>query len=215
MSEIDWRYVKDEFVIIDFETTGLKPEQDRIIEVGALRFNKEKYRNSKQVDIYNTLIKIDEKLPEKIVDITSITDEMLQEGGDIKSAIKGLLEFIGDRNVLAYNAPFDFSFLVGECKRAGIILPNELKFHCVYELAREALPGMPNYKLDTLAKKIGLSGTKHRAIDDCSVTLQVFIACFQGRGARARYVDRFGFIQVFEDERKTSLFQKIVKKITG
>lgn len=212
---IDWRYVLDEFVVIDFETTGLDASIHKIIEVGALRFNKNEYKKNKKVDTFQSLIKIEEQIPQKITDITGITDDMLVEGRLIGEVLSDLIDFIGERNVLAYNAPFDYSFLLEECKNNKIKIPKNFKINCILDLAREALPGMPNYKLDTLSKKMGLNGARHRALDDCSVALQIFVACFQGSGARGRYVERFGYIDVIPEEKKISGLGKLFKKLIG
>ena len=190
-TNIDWSHIKDDVVFIDFETTGLKPETHRIIEIGAIRFNKEKYLTTKTVDSLNTLIRYEKKLPAKIVEITGITNEHLKDGEDIKTGLEQLLEFIGERTVLAYNADFDKAFLIEECKRCGIEVPNTLRMVCVLQLAREALPGFENYKLATIAKRLGLE-VNHRALSDCSVTFQVFVACFQGSEKKRLYRKYFG-----------------------
>ena len=175
---VDWTYVKDDFVIIDFETTGLRPHTDRVIEIGAIRFNKKKFLETSAVDSFSALIKQDKPLPKKITEITGITDKDLASGGDAKQSIESLLDFIGDRTVLAYNAEFDMAFLEVECKRCGANLKNTLHVVCVLELARDALPNMRNHKLSTLAQSLGLTVT-HRALSDCSVTLQVLVQCMQ------------------------------------
>jgi DNA polymerase-3 subunit alpha (Gram-positive type) len=190
-TNIDWSHIKDDIVFIDFETTGLKPEVHRVIEIGAIRFNKEKYLTTNSVDSFSSLIRYEKKLPAKIIELTGITDEHLKDGEDIKTGLVQLLEFIGNRTVLAYNAEFDKSFLIEECKRCGIEIPNTMKFVCVLQLAREALPGFENYKLATLAKKLGLV-VNHRALSDCSVTFQVFVACFQGGEKKKLYRKYFG-----------------------
>lgn len=190
-TNIDWSHIKDDIVFIDFETTGLKPETHRIIEIGAIRFNKEKYLTTKTVDSLSMLIRYEKKLPAKIVEITGITNEHLKDGEDIKTGLEQLLEFIGNRTVLAYNAEFDKAFLMEECVRCGIEIPSTLRTVCVLQLAREALPGFENYKLATLAKRLGLE-VNHRALSDCSVTFQVFVACFQGAEKKRLYRKYFG-----------------------
>lgn len=190
-TNIDWSHIKDDIVIIDFETTGLKPEVHRVIEIGAIRFNKEKYLTTNSVDSFSSLIRYEKKLPAKIIELTGITDEDLKDGEDIKTGLVQLLEFIGNRTVLAYNAEFDKSFLIEECNRCGIEIPKTLRTVCVLQLAREALPGFENYKLATLAKKLGLV-VNHRALSDCSVTFQVFVACFQGGEKKKLYRKYFG-----------------------
>jgi len=199
-ASIDWSHVKDDIVFIDFETTGLKPETNRIIEIGAIRFNKEKYLTTSAVDSLSLLIRHEKKLPVKIVEITGITNEDLKGGEDIKTGLEQLLEFIGDRTVLAYNAKFDEAFLVEECKRCGLDLPATFKTVCVLELAREALPGFENYKLATLAKRLGLE-VNHRALSDCSVTFQVFVSCFQGSQKKRLFRKYFGETPTLELEK--------------
>lgn len=176
LEELDLENVDEEFVIFDLETTGLNPVTHRIIEIGAIRFNKTKYKNEGRVDTYQALVKQDKKLSKKIIEITGITDGDLTNGESIKDVLQSFSEFVGNTKVISYNADFDMSFLYEEARRSGLNI-HFSKVECAYKLARARLGGVENYKLVTLAKILGLNTENaHRAIDDCLLTLKVYIA---------------------------------------
>ncbi len=180
--KIDWSNVPDEFVVVDLETTGLDAAKCKIIEIGAIKFNKESYVRDKTVKTFQCLIKQDQKLPRKIVELTAITDAMLVDGEQIKDALSDLFVFIGETPTVAYNAKFDLAFIKSEAKRNGLKLPEYFRMDCALELAREAFPDAPNYRLATFASIMEITEIPaHRALNDCVVTMQVYIACFQGR----------------------------------
>lgn len=181
LEELDLENVDEEFVVFDLETTGLDPLIHRIIEIGALRFNKDKYKSEGRVDTFQALVKQEKKLSKKIIEITGITDEDLTNGENIKDALMSFSEFVGKAKVISYNADFDMSFLYEEARRSGINI-NFSRVECVYKLARAKLSGVENYKLVTLAKILGLdTANAHRAIDDCLLTLKVYIALHMKR----------------------------------
>ena len=92
-------------IAIDVETTGISPEKERIIEIGAFR--------PETGEVFRTLIQPGRPLPERITELTGITDDMLVVAPEEKEAIGALLEFMGDDNVLlGHNISFDHSFIV-------------------------------------------------------------------------------------------------------
>ena len=95
------------FVVFDFETTGFNAGgADSIIEVGAV-----KIRNGEIIEKYDELINPGRPLPQKIIDVTNITDEMLADKDNEENAIKRFIEWFGDCPMVAHNAKFDVSFL--------------------------------------------------------------------------------------------------------
>ena len=95
------------YVVFDFETTGFNAGgADSIIEVGAV-----KIRNGEIIEKYDELINPGRPLPEKIVEVTNITDEMLKDKDNEENAIKRFVEWFGDCPMVAHNAKFDVSFL--------------------------------------------------------------------------------------------------------
>ena len=99
--------IKD-FVAIDLETTGLSPYDNKIIELGAVR-----YRDGKPVDQYNTLINPGVHIPERITEITGIDDDMVSKAPYIDDELDRIMEFIGNDVILGHNVIFDYTFIAG------------------------------------------------------------------------------------------------------
>ena len=99
--------INDTYVVFDLETTGLKAnEGDSIIEIGAVKMN-----DGKIIDTFYLFVNPKRKLDAEIINITGITNEMLEDAIDEESAVKKFIEFIGDLPVVAHNAKFDMSFI--------------------------------------------------------------------------------------------------------
>jgi DNA polymerase-3 subunit epsilon len=150
-----------DFIAFDLETTGIQPQTDSIVEVGAVRFS-----GTEPVEVYSTLINPGRSIPPEASAVNGITDEMVAGQPFISDVLARLAEFCGDLPLVAHNAPFDFKFLLKAVEThkapapAGIVLDT-----CA--LARVIFPGMPNYKLGTLVRRFGFpNGTFHRAEED-------------------------------------------------
>ncbi|MCK5113190.1 MAG: 3'-5' exonuclease [Phycisphaerae bacterium] len=159
-----------QFIVLDLETTGLDPTQHEIIEIGAVKVN----RDSDNHTSLHALIKPSKKIPNEITQITGISQEMVERDGEnLESVIKEFMEFFGDLRLVAYNAKFDMSFLKTAAKNYGLTINNPSS--CALKMARRAWPGLKSYKLGDLAKTGGLS-TKgaHRALKDCELTMIVY-----------------------------------------
>lgn len=96
----------DNITILDFETSGLDPERDRVIEMAAIRCY-----NGEIVSQFHTLVRFDGSLPAKITEITGITSNELVNGMDEETSFRILNRIIGDSVIVAHNAMFDLSFL--------------------------------------------------------------------------------------------------------
>lgn len=164
-------------VIFDFETTGLDSHRDRIIEIGAI-----KYENGRRVADFSTLIQPGMPLTETITKITGITSAMLEGQPTIDAILPDFLAFI-DRSVLvAHNADFDMAFLKSACLRQGYQI--EWPCFCTLKLSRQLLPDLESKNLDTLAQHFGLTfSSRHRSIGDCEVTGGVLQALLAKEGA--------------------------------
>ncbi|NQS98353.1 MAG: DEAD/DEAH box helicase family protein [candidate division Zixibacteria bacterium] len=156
----------DRFVAIDLETTGLDPQSERIIEVGAVRFV-----DGAEADKYTSLIYPRKSLPEEIIRLTGITDADLKDAPYPVEVLPELREFIGDDSIAAHNAPFDITFLKVEFARLGEPFhPHHSAAEIGYDTAvvsRALLPTLESHSLSRLAEYFSITGgQKHRAEDD-------------------------------------------------
>ncbi len=164
--------VPGEFVVLDLETTGLSPETNEIIEIGAIRVN----RKSDRHPTFQSLVKPGERLPAKIIQLTGITQAMVDSEGLPPSVVLAQLkEFVGDLPIVTFNAAFDMGFIWKAAKRHEVPMNN--RYACALKLARRAYPGLSSYRLADLAK-IGKLSDKHthRALGDCMRTAPIFMA---------------------------------------
>jgi DNA polymerase III epsilon subunit family exonuclease len=177
-SRIDLSVLPEVFIVADVETTGLNPEKDEIIEIAAIKVN----RDSDLHQSFVALVKSTKPIPKKITKITGISQEMLDsEGQSIESAMHEFLDFIGDLRLVFYNAPFDISFLEKAASRINRTLPNQISD--ALKMARKAFPNQRNYKLSALAKTGNLDACgAHRALKDCRMTMVIYAAAARRLG---------------------------------
>ena len=156
-------------MLVDIETTGLSPRTDDIIEIGAI-----KVRNNNIIDTFNTLIKIDDALNPFIVQLTGITNEMLKKGAEKENALKEFVEFSENEIIMGHNVNFDINFLYDKCERyLDYYLTND--FVDTMRIAKHMIPGMKNYKLETLAGYFNVDYTNaHRGLKDVYITFNVY-----------------------------------------
>jgi DNA polymerase III epsilon subunit family exonuclease len=162
-------------VVLDFETTGLSAYSHNILEVAAIRV----MPGQDTCHYYQALVKQDRRLPKKITEITGITDDMAASGVDPAEAVEGLLGFVGQDPIVAYNAVFDIGFLNAACEKHITAKFKRGGHSCALKLARRTWDWLPNHRLGTVAShlKLDLSG-QHRALDDARRAAEVYrIAC--------------------------------------
>ncbi len=158
----------DEFVVFDIETTGLSPVTCKITEIGAV-----KIKNGQVLERYNTFVNPECPIPEEIVKLTSITDEMVADARTIDAVLPEFLEFVGDRLLIAHNAGFDISFIRAAAKAQGIPFGNV--YLDTLALSRYLNPELKSHKLDVLAKHYKLGDFHHhRACDDAEMLAAIF-----------------------------------------
>ncbi len=144
----DYDLLETEFVVFDTETTGFTPYHDQMIEIGAV-----KIKNGVVSDHFDELINPGRKLPEKIVELTNITDEMLQDKDTEENATKRFLEFIGDRPLVAHNAKFDIGFISAAMNKYNLGEFTNTVLDTM-GIARMLYPEWKNHKLSTLVKNL-------------------------------------------------------------
>lgn len=168
------------FVAIDFETTGLYPYQDRVVEVGAVAFRMEQ-ADDEWIAIeegrYETLVNPQRPIPPEVSAIHGIDDLAVSTAPTFAQAAGKLLPFLEGSILVAHNAPFDMGFLLAETARAGIEKPGNPAYDTI-AIAKTAISGLPSYSLKALAASFGLEQTAaHRGGDDARVCMELFIRC--------------------------------------
>lgn len=150
------------YVIIDLETTGLDPINDRIIEIGAIIIGKENKE-------YSTLIRQETNIPEKIRDLTGISDEDIKKGKKEEIAINELLDFIEKDCLVGYNINFDIKFINEALKRQEKRKIKNMTYDVMKYVKNDKL-FLENYKLETVVKEYGINETvPHRALEDARI----------------------------------------------
>ncbi|MFW5844253.1 MAG: PolC-type DNA polymerase III [Spirochaetota bacterium] len=160
------------FVALDFETTGLYPERDSIIEFGAVRF-----KGRELLGTFEALVTPATEYTAEAMAISGISAEMLLGKPAIDAVMPDFVSFLGDAVLVAHNAPFDIGFLRATCQRLTIpALSNRIVD--TQTLAQKALPRQKSYSLQNLAAGLGIeSGNAHRALDDAETCMRLFWAC--------------------------------------
>ena len=168
-----------DYVVFDLETTGFSPETNKIIEIGAV-----KVQNGAIVDRFSTFVNPEVPIPFRIEQLTSIRDDMVIDAPVIEDILPKFMEFCKGCIMVAHNADFDMSFIKKNCMRQGIEC-NPTIVDTV-GLARVLLSNLNRFKLDTVAKALGVSlDNHHRAVDDAACTAEIFvkfIEMLEGRG---------------------------------
>ena len=157
------------FICFDIETTGLSAARDKITEIGAV-----KVENGVITDTFSTFANPEMPIPQKITQLTGITDDMVKDAPSQSEAVGAFLEFAGDNVLVAHNAPFDTSFISKACEDMG----REYNYTSIDTVAisRAILTDIKNCKLDTVAKFLRLGDfNHHRATDDAEMLARIFI----------------------------------------
>jgi DNA polymerase-3 subunit epsilon len=158
------------FIAFDLETTGTVPGVDRIVEIGAVRFN-----NGVVESVFSTLVDPQKSIPPGASAVNGITDDMVAGKPLIDHLLPAFAEFCEDLPMVAHNAPFDAQFLTADIKRyespapMGVILDT-------LPISRKVFPGLANYKLGTLVQHLKIPSTGfHRAEEDATYCGHVFL----------------------------------------
>lgn len=157
------------FVVFDIETTGFSKTECKIIEIGAV-----KVEGGKITDRWSGFVNPGVKIPREITDLTSITDGMVKDALPFEEQIDDFIKFCDGCVMVAHNANFDMGFMKQksrECARSF-----DLPYVDTMVLARCMFSKLPNHKLDTLCKHLGvINAHHHRAVDDAEATAKAFV----------------------------------------
>jgi len=159
-----------EYVVVDVETTGLSPEDDSIIEIGAV-----KIVGGIEQDRFQTYVNPGMKLPDSAVRLTGITDKDLAKAPSFADVAEDYMDFVGFLPLVMHNAKFDVAFLDAAIEELGYeLLDNEVID--TLDMARKRLPTLPSHRLGDLRDTLNLENRReHRALDDCMTTRDLFI----------------------------------------
>lgn len=161
--------LEDDFVVFDIETTGFSKINDKIIEIGAVKISK-----GEVIDTYSTFVNPQIPIPYEIEQLTSIRDDMVVEAPIIEDVLCEFLEFCGESVMVAHNASFDMGFIIQNANSIGIDKP--FTYIDTLGLSRILLPNLSRYRLNTVAKALGVSlENHHRAVDDANATAEIFL----------------------------------------
>lgn len=156
-------------VAIDLETTGLHPDQDAVIEIGALKF-----AGDEVLDTFDSFVATSIPLPYRIQRLTGITPAQLKTAPTLNELVPGLRAFLGEWPLVGHSVQFDAAFL----RRVGLARRNPLVD--TYELASMLLPDLPSYTLASVGVALGVSSpTYHRALADAQLARDVFLSLFE------------------------------------
>ena len=174
--------------VIDLETTGLDCTQDYIIEVDAVKIGGWHKVNGKDgqalidkgniIGQYSSLVSCPVKLSEKIVQLTGISDSILNNAPAIDVALKNLKEFVGDSIIVGHNIEFDFGFLHTHSGRYGIEFTNR-KLDTITIAKTIFRDKVQSYSLSALTKMFGIRYMPHCALNDALATAQLFLELAQ------------------------------------
>ena len=167
------------FVVIDIETTGLKPGPAVITEIAAVRV-----AEGRLTAEFHTLVNPGRKVPAAITRLTGITDDMLNDQPRIDTVFPQLHAFLSSSVIVAHNADFDVSFLNFDARRvlsAPLLNPSL----CTLRLARRLLSGLRSRSLDAVAAHLGVAcPDRHRALGDARITAEVFLILLEQLSAQ-------------------------------
>ena len=152
------------YVALDLETTGLDPDRDAIIEVGAVKF-----RDNDVLDTFSSFINPGRHIPSPITELTGIRDEDVANAPGLHAVLPRVARFVGDCPVIGHSVQFDLGFL----RRHSQQFDNQSLD--TFELASVLLPHAERYSLVSLANMVGVDMARaHRALDDAQATHRLF-----------------------------------------
>ena len=173
VQDADDRSVEEPIVVLDFETTGLNTQTDRVIEIGAV-----KLVGGTIADSMSVLVNPKQPLKPRITEITGISDNMLADKETAETAIPALMDFIGDSPIAAHNASFDVSVLKAELRRLGRTFSAPVLDTLTF--SRKLYPEMKSHKLGSVCKQLGVSlKNAHRAVHDATATAQILARMYK------------------------------------
>jgi len=160
--------IDDTYCVLDLETTGFSPITEKITEIGIM-----KLKDGKVIDEFSCFVNPEKPIPARVIEVTGITDYMVQDAETIDKVFPKILEFIKGSVLVAHNADFDIGFLKHNAKVLGYDF--DFTYLDTLSLAKDLFPDYKTYKLGRIAKNLGIKvEVAHRALDDVDTTVKVF-----------------------------------------
>ncbi len=159
------------YCVLDLETTGFSATNDKITEIGIM-----KVKNKEVIEEFSCFVNPERHIPERVSEVTNITDDMVKDSETIEKVFPKVLEFLGDSKntvIVAHNANFDVGFLKQNAKALGYDF--DYSYLDTLSLAKDLFPDYKKYKLGKIAENLGIKvEVAHRALDDVDTTVKVF-----------------------------------------
>ena len=185
------------YCVLDLETTGFSATTEKITEVGIM-----KIKNGEVIDQFSCFVNPKKHIPQRVTEVTNITDDMVKDAETIEQVFPQILEFIKGSVLVAHNAPFDMGFLKQNAKTLGYEF--DYTYLDTLSLAKDLFPDYKKYKLGKIAENLGIKvEVAHRALDDVDTTVKVFhvmINMLKKRGAKT--VDDIDEVSSTEETKK-------------
>ncbi len=157
-----------DYIVLDFETTGLSPTNNKIIEIGAI-----KVINNKIEDKFETLINPKVTIPPFISEKVNITNDMVKDKPFIEDIFKDFFNFLSDYNLVIHNAKFDMGFLINNAQILGFNIKN--KALDTVSTTKNLFPELKKYNLAFLCKHFNISNPfAHRSMSDVLATYELY-----------------------------------------
>jgi len=157
------------FTAFDTETTALSPNEGRIIEIGAVKFNKDGI-----ISTYSKLFNPHIFIPQFIEDLTHISNEMVKDCPLIENELPDFMDFISNTILIGHNVQFDLNWLNAECINSNLH-PSTNKAIDSLQYSIWAMPELEKHKLEFLADYFKIDkGSSHRAFDDANTCMELF-----------------------------------------
>ena len=168
---MNW-YELGPFTVFDFETTGMSPVRDRVVELAALRIDADGGEHA-----FHSLVNPGCAIPPGVIGIHHITDDMVADAPHFSSVAKAFLEFAEESTLVAHNAIFDLGFLQEGLARCGLPVWRGKTLDSL-KLAKRCFPGLASYRLQNLRQVLCLdddpgNDQAHRAGADVFWTKQL------------------------------------------
>lgn len=181
-----------EFTALDIETSGLNPNENEILEIAAIRFDRDKIFNT-----YNFLIKPNKQLQSNAQAINGITTKMLENARNLDEILPEFFRFIEGSSLVIQNSEFDLSFLLPEAKKRRLSIPT-LPVFCTLNMTRRIFPNLKKYGLVALRdyfkiEKMNTTSSRHsfhEALDDSYAAMKVFIHCIDKVDLWSEQIDK-------------------------